>query len=112
MPIPGVAGPAHKHKRGVWNVDKNGSGTFTRHDKQQIRCRTLLLAGPSRHEVYKRCTYDTRTGDLLETLSGYDTAKILDQLLPEPVPRDITTVFHFQSTASKIPSDAVGPAQV
>ena len=94
-------------KRGIWSVNSDGSGTWTRHDSKATRCRSLQKAGPSRHEVGLRETFDAESNELLHTLTDYANAKCLDQELPSPRPRAVRTVFHFNRTTSTIPPDAV-----
>ena len=98
--------PQGGHKSGVWDINLDGSGSWTRHDKAAYRCRTLFKSGPARNEVYERVTIDAKTGEVLHTLPGFDTAKVLDQELPPPCPREIKTVFRFRATKANVPSEA------
>ena len=93
-------------KAGEWDIKPDGSGTWTRFDRSAVRCRSLFKTGPARSEVYERVTVDANTGEVLHTLTGYQTAKVLDQELPPPVPRAIKSIFHFRATAAKIPDHA------
>ena len=93
-------------KRGTWHFEHNGSGTWTRVDPNAMRYRPLLRAGPTREEVTCRRTYDARTGDELgEPMKDYARAKFLAEPLPDPVPRPIRTVFHFDQTSVVVPPE-------
>ena len=93
-------------KAGEWDVNPDGSGTWTRWDNKASRCSTLWKTGPARHEVVERVTYDAKTGEVLHTLPRFDTAKELHTELPPPTPRDIRSVFRFRRTAANIPGTA------
>ena len=93
-------------KRGEWEVNADGSGTWTRHDKSALRLRTLYRSGPARHEVHTRTTYDAESGDELDVTRNFATAKVIDAELPPPTPRSLRTVFHFAKTEVPIPPDA------
>ena len=90
-------------KAGEWDIRPDGSGTWTRFDRSAVRCRSLFKTGPARSEVYERITVDTNTGEVLHTLTGYQTAKVLDQELPPLVPRAIKSVFRFRAAAAASP---------
>ena len=49
---------------------------------------------------------DAKTGRVLNTLTNFDTAKVLDQELPPPCPRPIRTIFKFRATKATIPEAA------
>ena len=104
MPPPAVQGGG---KRGTWEIYPDGSGTWTRHDRAAVRCRTLYRSGPARHEVHTRHTFDSSTGEHLDTTKSFATAKIIDQELPSPRPRPLRSVFVFDSTQAPLPADAV-----
>ena len=101
-PLPPPQGGAKAGKAGVWAFNPDGSGEWTRMDKGATRFSTLWSTGPARQEVYERLTYDANTGELLETMKRFDTAKLLNEELPPPVPRDIKSVFRFKSTAKNV----------
>ena len=48
-------------KLGVWSINPDGSGTWTRYDPKAVRYRNLWKPGPARHEVTERTTYDATT---------------------------------------------------
>ena len=98
--------PQGGRKCGVWDIQPDGSGTWTRSDPSATRCRTLCKSGPARHEVHERVTVDAVTGQVLHTLPNFDTAKILDQELPPPCPRAIKSIFRFKATKACIPDAA------
>ena len=98
--------PQGGHKSGVWHLNMDGSGTWTRSDSNAYRCRTLFKSGPAREEVHERVTVDAKTGEVLDTLQGFQTAKVLDKELPPPVPRAIRTIFHFKATKATVPDSA------
>ena len=99
--------PQGGYKSGVWDICLDGSGTWTRHDRNAYRCRTLFKTGPARHEVVKRVTVDAKTGEVLNTLPNFGEAKVLDQELPPPCPREIKTIFHFKATKARVPPEAL-----
>ena len=71
-----------------------------------MRFRPLLRAGPLREEITCRRTYDNSTGEELgKPMWDYRTAKFLNEPLPEPVPRSVRTVFHFDSTSVVVPPE-------
>ena len=92
----------------MWQLNGDGSGTWTRRDRGATRYSSLYSSGPARQEVHTRETYDANTGDLIGTTKNFDTAKLLNQELPDPVPRDIKSVFYFNSTAKKVPARGEG----
>ena len=93
-------------KRGLWHIRSDGSGTWTRIDASATRFRPLLRAGPLREEVVCRRTFDHGTGEELGApMRDYATAKLLNEPLPDPVPRPVRTVFHFNSTSVVAPPE-------
>ena len=105
-PLPLPQGGVKAGKAGEWVVNGDGSGTWTRRDRGATRFASLYSSGPARYECHTRETYDANTGDLIGTMHNFDTAKLINQELPGPVPRDIKSVFHFKSTAKTIPNPA------
>ena len=97
-------------KAGEWAVQEDGSGTWTRWDKGARRFSTLYSSGPARQDCHTRTTYDSNTGELLETLRKFDTAKLVNEPLPPPVPRDIKSVFHFVSSSKARSQGSVAAA--
>ena len=103
LPYPTSQGGA---KAGIWDINPDGSGTWARVDRRATRFSSLWKTGPARAECYKRVTYDLATGKVIGTLESFDTAKLLNEELPGPVPRDTRTVFHFRATKTAISEDA------
>ena len=90
-------------KLGRWTFRSDGSGTWSRIDASAHRFRSLYEAGPLRTEVTRRETFDERTGDMIGApMLDYATSKTINELLPDPVPRSIRTVFHFASTVRDV----------
>ena len=96
-------------KRGLWSINPDGSGTWTRVDRNQHLCRELFRSGPTRAEVHTRITLDDDIGETLDVTRDYANCRKRDAQLPEPCPRNIRTVFHFTRTAQHIPSSGVLP---
>ena len=94
-------------KRGLWSINPDGSGTWTRVDRNQHLCRELFRSGPTRAEVHTRITLDDDTGETLDVTRDYANCRKRDAPLPEPCPRNIRTVFHFTRTAQHVPSSGV-----
>ena len=93
-------------KRGLWRIGSNGAGTWTRIDAAAVRFRPLLRAGPLREEIVCRRTFDNYTGEELgEPMTNYATAKLLNEPLPDPVPRPVRTVFYFDRTSVAVPPE-------
>ena len=103
LPLPQGGKPG---KAGEWNLNEDGSGTWTRWDRGATRYSTLYSTGPARHECHQRVTFDAATGEQIGVLNNFDTAKEINAELPSPTPRDIRSVFHFRSTSKCIPNTA------
>ena len=93
-------------KRGLWQLNADGSGTWTRIDTAAVKFRTLYMAGPKLSEITKRETWDATTGELLDTTRNFATCKAPCEDLPEPRPRALRTVFHFERTSANVPASA------
>ena len=90
-------------KLGRWTFRRDGSGTWSRVDTNAFRYRSLYEAGPLRSEVTKRETFDEKTGEMLGVpMLDYATSKVISEPLPDPVPRSVRTVFHFDRTARDV----------
>ena len=105
-PSRSLRGGVKAGKAGEWAVLPNGSGTWTRRDRNASRFSTLWSSGPARQECHTRVTYDANIGEVLQTLKGFDVAKDINAKLPEPTPRDIRSVFHLNATTKKVPKVA------
>ena len=103
-PLPSVAGGG---KRGLWHLNPDGSGTWTRIDPAAMRLCDLRLSGPARSEVTFRQTFDRETGDLLDTTLNFAACTDRCPPLVPPGPRAIRSVFHFLSTKAHIPPEAL-----
>ena len=101
--------PDGSGKRGRWVFREDGSGEWTRLDPIATKFRSLLGAGPLRSEVVCRTTYDAKSGDVLETMTDYSSAKFLNEPLPKPVPRSLRTVFAFDRTTKEVPPECRNP---
>ena len=87
-------------KLGLWHVNDDGSGTWTRHDSAQDKFRPLRPAGPADEEITCRETYDGDTGELINVTRDWANCKNKSEVLPGGHPRRLRTVFHFASTRS------------
>ena len=88
---------------GRWEFASDGSGTWTRVDRRVSRHRSLREVGLRPEEVVSRITFDASTGERLgPVMRDYATAKCKDDWLPEPIPRDVRTVFAFNRTSAQV----------
>ena len=87
---------------GIWHVNDDGSGTWTRLDTNQVRFRGLRPSGPSAVEVIRRETYDDLTGELIATHNDWPKVKNVTEEPPDldKGPRRLRTVFYFAATKS------------
>ena len=93
-------------KLGRWEFKSDGSGTWTRIDASATRFRSLYEAGPLKSEVTLRVTFDGKTGEMIGSpMRDYATSKAISESLPEPVPRPVRTVFHFDRTTREVPPE-------
>ena len=96
-----------ENKNGLWFVREDGSGSWVRRDRRADRFRQLRGAGPGRHEVTARHTICAKTHvPLGPPMLDYPTNPSLSSELPEPVPRDIVTVFEFRRTTQNVAESA------
>ena len=86
-PLPPPQGGVKAGKAGVWCVQPDGSGTWTRTYRGAKRFSTVYSSGPLRQECRQRLKHDAGTNELLENLQRFDTAKYVNEPLPPPVPR-------------------------
>ena len=93
-------------KRGIWCLNPDGSGTWTRLDQSAERFRDLWLSGPQRQEVTHRETYCAKTKELLDVTRDWPYCKTRCEPLPPPSPRSLRTVFYFDHTSKAVPPDA------
>ena len=93
-------------KRGLWQLNADGSGSWTRIDPAAVKFRTLYMAGPHLSEITRRETWDTTTGELIDTTRNFATCKMPCEDLPEPRPRALRTVFYFDHTKANVPASA------
>ena len=98
-------GPRGGGKSGVWQLNADGSGFWSRIDSSATRFRQLRPLGPRREEVTKRVTWDLRTGEMIGSpMYDYATSRALAEELPLPRPRSIRTEFHFDRTKANVPT--------
>ena len=64
------------------------------------------MAGPKEYEVTKRETFDTKSGELLNTTHDFAACKLKCEDLPSPRPRSLRTVFHFNRTPANAPASS------
>ena len=89
---------------GIWDVNPDGSGTWTRVDSPKKRFCGLRPCGPTNAEVTHRDTYDDLSGQLIATHQWPNIHwQLINGELPEPYtePRRLRTVFHFAATKSE-----------
>ena len=89
--------PQGGRKRGEWHFNVDGSGTYVRHDTNVSRGRVPRKLGPKNEEIHTRETFDSETGELIETTRRYNRCTKFDEELPD-APRNTRTVFHFAKT--------------
>ena len=99
--------PRGGDKRGIWHLESDGSGTWTRIDPSAVKFRDLWMAGPSKEEVTMRKTYDHATGELLGVTHKWLECRDKCADLPSPRPPPLRTEFHFSKTRAKIPPEAM-----
>ena len=90
---------------GIWDVNPDGSGTWTRVDSAKTRFCGTRKCGPTDAEVTHRETYDDQTGQLIATHQWPNIHwELKKDVLPEPYtePRRLRTVFHFAATKIRI----------
>ena len=92
-------------KRGVWAVNPDGSGTWTRYDAAALRLQSLYMSGPKASEVTCRRTYDRDTDELIDETYRFGECRDKNAKL-DPAPRSIRSVFHFDKTCVVLPPDA------
>ena len=93
-------------KRGIWHLNADGSGTWTRLDKSATRLKTLWASGPRASEVTMRLTYDVDTDVCIDVT--YEFASLKDKNAEiDPPARSLRTVFYFDKTTVQIPPDAL-----
>ena len=96
---------ASQQKLGVWSLNSDGSGKWSRTDYAS-RYRVPYKASPRLEEVHTRATIDLESGESLEMKRGFQTCTKRDDLIPSPRPRRILSEFHFHSTCANIPKKA------
>ena len=86
-----------------WNTALHNMLSTMRASKRAFRYRTLRDCGLKPEEVVSRTTHDLHTGEQIgSVMRDYATSTRKADELPEPVPRDLRTIFAFRSVSSHV----------